>query len=215
MLFFGGAVMPIAVGLSISSVNKDMRPTGSSVGGFVNNFFGYFLGPMLCGAVAEGLGLDWGFRLSMGWSVFALFSMIWTVRAARRFEYCEQHLTIRTEPPSPAMIEEGPSITRHRQDPVADMDFEIPRSSLQRLAPVTAPRNSSLFVVALADPKLRSESGQELAAAINSSFSDLATHDFHQAADPSSGRPGPSSPGGTAMVEDRRQLVRVLKRPKK
>jgi MFS family permease len=85
MLFFGGAVVPTATGLSLAASPKEIRSTASSMLGVSNNLLGYFLGPMLCGIVAESIGdLRWGFRLVMGWAVFALVSMVCGVRAARK-----------------------------------------------------------------------------------------------------------------------------------
>eukprot|EP00760_Papus_ankaliazontas_P029376 PhM_4_TR422/c0_g1_i1/m.15085 len=85
MLFFGGAVVPIATGLVISSASLEHRNLASSILGIFSNLFGYFLGPALCGIVADAIDdLRWGFRLVMGWSVFALLSMIVAVKAARR-----------------------------------------------------------------------------------------------------------------------------------
>ena len=84
LLFFGGLIVPCATGLVLTSIPKNLRSAGSSFAAISYSLFGYFLGPLLCGFLAEGMGLQWGFRVSMLWSIAAFFSMGFATYAARR-----------------------------------------------------------------------------------------------------------------------------------
>ena len=84
LLFFGGLIVPCATGLVLASVPKNLRGAGSSLAAISYSLFGYFLGPLLCGFLAEGMGLQWGFRVSMLWSIAAFISMGCATFAARR-----------------------------------------------------------------------------------------------------------------------------------
>lgn len=68
MLFFGCAMVPIVVGLTMAAVPKDLRPCASSVSNVINNF-GLFLGPLVCGYVIHWTDLQWGVRsiLAIAW----------------------------------------------------------------------------------------------------------------------------------------------------
>eukprot|EP00760_Papus_ankaliazontas_P038323 PhM_4_TR9081/c0_g1_i5/m.92495 len=84
LLFLGGAVVPTATGMMMSCVPRDMRNLGSSFAAMTFNLFGYFLGPFLCGAIADVADLRWGFRIVMLWSVVAVVSMGYAAVIARR-----------------------------------------------------------------------------------------------------------------------------------
>ena len=53
LLFFGGAVLPPATGILMSSVPPEMRALSNSVSMLLYNCLGYFLGPFLPGVVAQ------------------------------------------------------------------------------------------------------------------------------------------------------------------
>ncbi|KNH07486.1 transporter protein [Perkinsela sp. CCAP 1560/4] len=82
LLFFGGSIVPCATGLVMASVPKNLRSAGSSLAAISYSLFGYFLGPLLCGFLAQGMGLEWGFRVSMLWAIVAFFAMGFATRAA-------------------------------------------------------------------------------------------------------------------------------------
>lgn len=75
LLFFGGAVVPAAVGMSLSTVGGRLRPLASGVGSCTYNFLGFFLGPFVCGAVSDSYGVVWGFRTVMSTGVIAVLCM--------------------------------------------------------------------------------------------------------------------------------------------
>ena len=99
LLFFGGAIVPSATGLLMVGVAKEHRNVASSLAAMTFSLFGYFLGPFLCGTLAQSMGLRWGFRAVMSWSGLALFSMIYAAYVARR-----RYLT---QPPQVPEVEEA------------------------------------------------------------------------------------------------------------
>ncbi len=82
LLFWGGAIMPTATGLILSSVPVSLRSFSSAVSMFLYNMLGYALGATLPGFlqtqiesnynVSEARILAWGIRLVLGWSIFGL-----------------------------------------------------------------------------------------------------------------------------------------------
>ena len=72
LLFFGGAVVPALVGMSLSTVETRLRPMASGFGGCMYNLLGFFAGPFLAGAVADWAGVPWGYRTIMGASSIAV-----------------------------------------------------------------------------------------------------------------------------------------------
>eukprot|EP00760_Papus_ankaliazontas_P038321 PhM_4_TR9081/c0_g1_i4/m.92502 len=105
LLFLGGAVVPTATGMMMSCVPRDMRNLGSSFAAMTFNLFGYFLGPFLCGAIADVADLRWGFRIVMLWSVVAVVSMGYAAVIARRMAREAKH-----DPVSPS---DAPVAPRH------------------------------------------------------------------------------------------------------
>lgn len=73
LLFFGGAAVPALVGMSLSTVDKRLRPLASGFGSCMYNLLGFFLGPFIAGAVADSAGVQWGYRCIMGTSSLAVF----------------------------------------------------------------------------------------------------------------------------------------------
>ena len=82
LLFWGGAIMPTATGLILSSVPVSLRSFSSAVSMFLYNMLGYALGATLPGFiqtkiqenfdVSDARVLAWGIRLVLGWSLFGL-----------------------------------------------------------------------------------------------------------------------------------------------
>ena len=76
-LFFGAAIIPIAIGIMISCVPKDCQATSSSISQIVYNLLGYFCSPMITGFIMdlfedEKQGFIWGMRLVFFWVIIAL-----------------------------------------------------------------------------------------------------------------------------------------------
>ena len=82
LLFWGGAIMPTATGLILSSVPVSLRSFSSAVSMFLYNMLGYALGATLPGflqtqiqanyEVSTARVLAWGIRLVLCWSIFGL-----------------------------------------------------------------------------------------------------------------------------------------------
>jgi MFS family permease len=72
ILFFGGAIVPPATGISISCVPKEIRSFASAGAQFITNIFGYSLAPLVAGGIADVTNLTWGFRSIIFVSAFAL-----------------------------------------------------------------------------------------------------------------------------------------------
>ncbi|KNC86164.1 hypothetical protein SARC_01690 [Sphaeroforma arctica JP610] len=76
LLAFGGGIVPGATGVLMSSVPSHLRAFASSAATLVYNLFGYFLGPTVCGVVAEALGgVEYGFWIVCGCSIFGAVAM--------------------------------------------------------------------------------------------------------------------------------------------
>jgi len=76
-LFFGAAIIPIAIGIMISCVPKDCQATSSSISQIVFNLLGYFCSPMITGFIMdlfedEKQGFIWEMRLVFFWVIIAL-----------------------------------------------------------------------------------------------------------------------------------------------
>ena len=79
-LFFGGAIIPVGTGIMVSCVSKESQATSSSISQLINNFFGYFMSPILTGVIMDSFenkyeGQKWGMRLIFWWSIFAAVFM--------------------------------------------------------------------------------------------------------------------------------------------
>jgi MFS family permease len=82
LLFWGGAIMPIATGLILSSVHISLRSFSSAVSMCTYNLLGYSLGGFLPGMlrqivednfqISRARSLAWGVRLILFWSLFGL-----------------------------------------------------------------------------------------------------------------------------------------------
>jgi len=69
LLFCGGAVLPSATGVMISSVPRLIRSFASSFAVTLFNLLGYMLSPVISGYVMHATNsFTWGFRLVLAWS---------------------------------------------------------------------------------------------------------------------------------------------------
>jgi len=95
LLFWGGAIMPIATGLILSSVPVALRSFSSAVSMCTYNLLGYSLGGFLPGLLQEIVesnlkisherSLAWGVRLILFWSLFGLlFSLLAATTSHRK-----------------------------------------------------------------------------------------------------------------------------------
>ena len=80
-LFFGAAIIPIATGIMISSVQKDCQATSSSISQLIFNLLGYFFSPMLTGYIMDKFidkrqGFIWGMRVIFWWVIITLIFFI-------------------------------------------------------------------------------------------------------------------------------------------
>eukprot|EP01134_Creolimax_fragrantissima_P001562 CFRG1562T1 len=77
LLFFGGAILPAAVGIIISCVPRETRSFSSAVSNLFYNWLGYFAGPTLSGIVSDYYGgVQWGMWLVLLWSVWGCVFML-------------------------------------------------------------------------------------------------------------------------------------------
>ena len=76
ILFFGGALLPTATGISVSSVPPHTRPLASACAMLFYNLIGYGMAPVVCGMVAEAYNLRVGFRFVLLSSILALAFVI-------------------------------------------------------------------------------------------------------------------------------------------
>jgi Kef-type K+ transport system membrane component KefB len=96
LLFFGAALIPTATGVVVNSVSRENQAASSSISQLIFNLGGFFSAPVISAAVMEQfdddvVGMTWGFRVCLWWSVFAVFflGISWIV-AARKFENYSQ-----------------------------------------------------------------------------------------------------------------------------
>lgn len=86
LLFFGGGIIPASTGMLMSSIKPEYRSTGSGVASICFNLGGYFLGPLVCGVVAETAGnLRYGIQFTLMISILAMGAMISAYRGAKKF----------------------------------------------------------------------------------------------------------------------------------
>ena len=91
LLFFGGAVIPCATGISVDAVQREYQSNATSFAQLCFNLLGFFLAPIVSAEVMERyevyeVGLTWGFRfvLSVGW-IGCVFMMIAYLLAKRTY----------------------------------------------------------------------------------------------------------------------------------
>lgn len=114
VLCFGGAIVPVAVGLTMASVPSTMRPYASSFSNIVYNMLGFFLGPFVCGYVIELTNLQWGIRSTLGVAWIGMGFMIMALLAARRHEANEKRCR------SAAAESTGTTPVSHASVPIAN-----------------------------------------------------------------------------------------------
>ncbi|KNC86718.1 hypothetical protein SARC_01138 [Sphaeroforma arctica JP610] len=88
LLFFGGAILPPAVGIIISCVPRETRSFSSAGSNLFYNWLGYFAGPTLSGIVSDYYGgVQWGMWLILLWSVWGgLFMFASWAFASRNYK---------------------------------------------------------------------------------------------------------------------------------
>ena len=85
MLFCGGAVVPPTSGLILASLPENSRAAGSSISTVVFNLLGNFLGPIVCGWVADRSGsLALGVQLVLSVSLIGVIPMALCIWFAKR-----------------------------------------------------------------------------------------------------------------------------------
>uniref|UniRef100_A0A7S1FN67 Major facilitator superfamily (MFS) profile domain-containing protein n=1 Tax=Corethron hystrix TaxID=216773 RepID=A0A7S1FN67_9STRA len=87
VLFFGGALLPAATGISISAVPSDLRAFSNSISMFTYNLLGYAAAPFVMGAISTSIGgkegLKYGFRFNQAVAGFTLLTFIGAYFAAK------------------------------------------------------------------------------------------------------------------------------------
>lgn len=96
LLFFGAALIPTATGIIVNSVSREHQAASSSFSQLIFNIGGYFASPIVFAFVMdqfddEVVGMTWGFRVNLWWSLFGILNMIaaW-IAAARKFKHYER-----------------------------------------------------------------------------------------------------------------------------
>lgn len=92
VLCFGGAIVPVGVGLTMASVPSAVRPYASSFSNIVYNMLGFFLGPIVCGYVIEWTDLTWGIRCTLAVSWIGMIFMFAAYLAAKVHEAHERRM---------------------------------------------------------------------------------------------------------------------------
>lgn len=83
LMFCGGAIVPVGTGIIMASVDESHRAAASSVSVVVFNLLGYFLGPMVCGAIADATTLATGIKVMLWMAVPAVTPMLVGMRLGR------------------------------------------------------------------------------------------------------------------------------------
>jgi MFS family permease len=89
MLFVGAANVPVGTGILMAAVPPAMRPTASAYAAVAFNTFGYFLGPIVCGAIADRTGLQQAFHIVLMMSSLGCIPLGLTVVFASNFKAAE------------------------------------------------------------------------------------------------------------------------------
>lgn len=85
ILFCGGAIVPVGIGVIMASVPQDMRAPASSFSNIFFSFFGYFMGPFVCGYVIDYSGsIATGIRVTLAMSGVGFIFMCLAILAAKR-----------------------------------------------------------------------------------------------------------------------------------
>ena len=120
LLAVGGAIVPVATGVLMASVEEEYRPAASSVSAMCFNLFGYFAGPLFCGFVSDYSGsLTWGIRATLLCSFLGCFPMTYAAYVARKMKYASHSSDSETEERSENedMSEGPPRIGMHTPPP--------------------------------------------------------------------------------------------------
>lgn len=89
VLFFGGAVMPNLVGITISSLKQEKRALGGSFTTFFFNLFGYLPAPFLYGLIYD-LTKDSNDRLAYTICIYLTIVGVTLIGAATCVKYCKK-----------------------------------------------------------------------------------------------------------------------------
>eukprot|EP01134_Creolimax_fragrantissima_P007506 CFRG7506T1 len=111
LLFLGGAIVPLATGVIVSSVPRHVRSFAASFSTMMYHLLGYFLGPTVVGGVADAFGgVEWGMRICMSASVFGVgfFGLAWYYAACNLADVnYKEEMTIKTIPFSDKKLIDG------------------------------------------------------------------------------------------------------------
>ena len=80
LLYFGGCIVPSAVGITVNTMPKELQSSSSSISQLMFNFVGFFLSPILSAAIMDQFddrkeAITWGFRFTL-YSSFISLSFI-------------------------------------------------------------------------------------------------------------------------------------------
>ena len=89
LLAFGAALFPTCFGIIISSVRKEQQNASSAFGQIFFNLAGFFLAPNVSGYIMDSYtspkeGLLIGYRVVLGWNVFTLMFLFFSVCFSHR-----------------------------------------------------------------------------------------------------------------------------------
>jgi len=84
ILLFGGAMVPAITGIMMAAVPEDLRKSASSWSMFLCNVFGFAIGAVLPGYIAQCVSLRFAMQVSFLWVVFPMSAMIFVYFQCRR-----------------------------------------------------------------------------------------------------------------------------------
>lgn len=87
VLAFGGAIVPTATGVMVSSVPSDCKSLASGAGQGFYNLFGYAMGTLIPSTLMEPLGMMWGMRVLFGWSILGVVGLFCALIAVGAFGF--------------------------------------------------------------------------------------------------------------------------------
>ena len=84
LLFWGGAMVPTATGIAVSSVPKRQQNASGALGQLIYNIFGFFLAPNMSGIIMDQYtdkveGLIVGVSFILYWNVFSVLFMLFAL----------------------------------------------------------------------------------------------------------------------------------------
>lgn len=126
MLFCGAANVPVGTGILMASVHPTMRATASSYAAIAFNVLGYFLGPIVCGTLADRTGsLRTAFHLVLMSSGLGIIPLALTARFAAQQRQRQKEAAAEAKDPDAAELPtESPTVVV----PVSPADTEAARA---------------------------------------------------------------------------------------